>query len=70
MCRRPAKIGEHTVAQILADHAAIIFNDAGYGVLIAFEEISHILGVEAHGQCRRSNQIDEHHRQLPMLATR
>src|SRR6516225_273279 len=64
---RIAEIDEHTVAHILGDKAAKAGDDVGDAAMVGADDLAQILGIEARRQRRRTDQIAEHHRQLPPL---
>jgi len=62
---RVAEINEHPVAHILGDKTAKAGDGVGDTAMIGADDLAQILGIEAGGQRRRTDQIAEHHRQLP-----
>jgi len=66
---RIAEIDQHPVAHEFSDKAVIARDDAGNGVLIGADLFTQFLGVEPHRQGRRTDEITEHHRQLPPLGS-
>ena len=64
------EIGEHAVAQELADVPAEARYLAGGGVLVGAEDIAHLLGVEARGKPGRADEVAEQDGELPALRLR
>jgi len=62
-----AEIDEHAVAHILGDKTAKARDGVGDTAMVGADDLAQILGIEAGGQRRRTDQIAEHHRQLPPL---
>ena len=65
--QRIAEIGEHPVAPVLRDEPAGLSNEIGAAAVIRADDLAQILGIEPRRECRRADQIAEHHRQLPAL---
>ena len=66
----PAEIGQHAVAHELGDVALEPGDLGSHGGLIGMDDLAQLLLVEAHGQRRRANEIDEHDGELPALGLR
>ncbi len=64
---RIAEIGQHAVAHELGDEALEACYHPGAGVLIRAQHLAHVLRIDPRRERGRSDQIDEHHRQLPPL---
>jgi hypothetical protein len=62
-----AEIDQHAIAHILGDKAAKASDGVGDAAMVGADDLAQILGVEAGGQRRRTNQIAEHHGQLAPL---
>ena len=67
---RIAEIGEHPVAHVFGDKPAGAFDDRGDAAVIGADHRAQVLGIEPRRQCRRADQVAEHHRQLPPLGRR
>jgi hypothetical protein len=67
MGMRIAEIDQHAVAHILGDKAAGPADRVGNAAVISADHLAQILGIEAHRQRCRADQIAEHDRQLPSL---
>ncbi len=64
MRRRPAEVGEQTVAEVLCDVAAVA-RDHGLGrTLIAAEHLAPVLGIEPHRDLGGAHEVAEEHREL------
>jgi hypothetical protein len=63
----PAEIGEHTIAHELRDVPLEARDLARHRVLVGVQHVPHLLGIKPGRECRRSDEVDEHHRQLPAL---
>ncbi len=62
---RIAEIGEHPVAHVLGDKPAAAADHLGNAAVIGADHRPQILRVEPRRQCRRADQVAEHHRQMP-----
>ena len=62
---RPAEIGEHPVPHEFGDVTVEARDFACYRVLEGAKQLPHLLRVEPAGERRRSDEIDEHHCELP-----
>jgi hypothetical protein len=62
-----AEIDQHAIAHIFGDKTAKAGGSVGNTAMIGADDLAQILGIEARGQRRRTNQIAEHHGQLPPL---
>ena len=60
-----AEIGQHPVAHVLGDEPAGLGDEIGAASVIGADDLAQILGIEPRRECRRADQIAEHHRQLP-----
>jgi hypothetical protein len=65
-----AEINEHAVAHVLGDKAGEAGDRVGDAAVVGADDLAQILGIKAGRQRRRTNQIAEHHRQLPPLGLR
>jgi hypothetical protein len=63
-----AEIDQHAVAHIFGDKTAKAAHGVGDAAVVGADDVTQILGIEAGGQRRRTNQVAEHHRQLPPLS--
>jgi hypothetical protein len=57
---RPAEIAQHAVAHELGDEPLEPADHAGDGVLIAGDDVAHVLGINARRHLGRADKIDEH----------
>ena len=64
---RIAKIDEHTVAHIFRHEPAEAAHRLGDALLIGRNDFAQVLRVHAGGECRRADQVGEHHRDLAPL---
>jgi hypothetical protein len=62
-----AEINQHAIAHIFGDKAAKAADGVGDAAMVGTDDLAQILGIEARGQRRRTNQIAEHHSQLAPL---
>ena len=62
-----AEINEHAVAHVFGDKTAKAADGVGDAAVVGADDLAQILGIEARRQRRRTDQIAEHHRQLPPL---
>ncbi len=67
---RPAEIGKHPVTQELRDVTPVARHRPSHRVLVTPHHIAQVLGIEFPRQLGRSDQIAEHHRDLPALCIR
>src|SRR6516162_3504895 len=65
-----AKIDKHAVAQILPHEAAETSHGFSDAFLIGRDEFSQVFRIHPSGECGRTNEVREHHRDdLPALAS-
>ena len=64
---RIAEIGQHPVAHILGDEAAVAFDQICAATMIAANDLTHVLGIEPRRQRRRADEVAEHDRELAPL---
>ena len=64
-----AEINQHAVAHILGDKTAKAGDGVGDAAMVGADDLAQILGIEARRQRRRTDQVAEHHRQLPPLGS-
>ena len=64
---RIAEINQHAVAHVFGDEAAEAAHGLGDAFLIGRNDLAQVLRVHAGGQCRRADQVREHHRDLASL---
>jgi len=62
-----AKIDQHAVAHVFRDEATEAAHVLGDAFLIRGDELSQVFWVHAGGECRRIDQVGEHHRDLAAL---
>jgi len=62
---RIAEINENAVAHVPGDEAIEPGDDFANGVVICADDLTQILGIEPSRELGRTDQIAEHHRQLP-----
>ena len=62
--QRIAEIGQHPVAHVLGDEPTGLGDQIGAAAVIRADDLAQILGIEPRRECRRADQIAEHHRQL------
>jgi hypothetical protein len=65
MGSRVAEIGEHAVAHVFRDKPVGAPDDIGNSAVVGSNDLAQILGVEPSRELGRTDQIAEHHRQLP-----
>ena len=61
---RIAEVGEHAVAHVFGDEAAVGRDEAGAAFVIGREDFSHVLGIEPRGKRGRADEIDKHHGEM------
>src|SRR5688500_4363165 len=66
----PAEICQHAIAHEVGNVAPEAGNLTNTAVLVASDDLTHLLRVEAGRQRGRADEITEHHCQLPTLSTR
>ena len=59
---RIAEIGEHAVAHIFGDEAAVARDRRRAAFLIGGDDLAHVLGIEPRRQRGRADKVAEHHR--------
>ncbi len=64
---RIAEVGEHAVAHVFGDEAAVGGDEAGAACVIGCEDVSHVLGIEPRGKHGRADEIDNHHGEMTAL---
>ena len=64
---RIAEIGEHAVAHVFGDEAAVGCDQRRAAFVIGPDDRPHVLGIEPRRHRGRADEIAEHHRQLPAL---
>ena len=67
---RVAEIDEDAVAHVLRNKAVVAPDRRAAPVLIRGDDIAQIFGIHPGGECRRSDEVAEHHRQLAALGVR
>src|SRR5262245_4603265 len=66
---RIAKINQHAVAEILRDKTIVAAHDLGDALMIGCNDLAQVFRVHKRRKCRRTNQVREHHRDLPPLGS-
>ena len=64
---RIAEIDEHPVAHVLRHEPAEALHGLGDALLIGRNDLAQVLRVHARRECRRTDQVREHHRDLAAL---
>src|SRR5215469_4243803 len=64
-----AKVGKHAVAQILRYEAAETAHGVSDAFMIGRYDLSQVFRVHPSRECGRTNEIREHHRNLPTLGS-
>jgi hypothetical protein len=64
---RIAEIDQHAIAHIFGDKAVEAADRLGDCAVIGADQLPQILRVETRRECRRADEIAEHHRQLAPL---
>ena len=64
---RIAEVGEHAVAHVFGDEAAVGRDEASAACVIGCEDLPHVLGVEPRGKRGRADEIDNHHSEMTAL---
>ena len=64
---RIAEVHEHAVAHVLRDEPAEAAHGLGDALLIGRNDLAQVLRVHAGGECRRTDEVREHHRDLAAL---
>jgi hypothetical protein len=67
---RISEIDQNSVAHVTRDKAAKPFDRLGDATMIGAKNPAQILGIVAHRQGRRADEIAKHHGQLPALSGR
>jgi hypothetical protein len=67
---RKAEISEHAVAHVFGDETVEAANRLRDTAVIGADHLAQLFGIEPRRQCRRADQIAEHHRQLSALGRR
>ncbi len=60
-----AEINEQAVTQVLCDVAAKVLNDICRAFLISAHDVTQVFGIEFAGEVGGTDEIAEHHGQLP-----
>ena len=63
------EIHQHAVAHVFSHKSAKATHGLGNALLISRNDLAQILGVHSRGECRRSDEVREHHRDLPALGS-
>src|SRR5277367_4125112 len=64
---RIAEIGEHAVAHIFGDEAALALDAICAAAMIGGDDRPHVLGIEQRRQRRRADEVAKHNRELAAL---
>ena len=65
MRSRIAEVDQHPVAHIFGDKAVEAADRIGDGVVVGADQLAQILRVKSRRERGRTDEIAEHHRQLP-----
>ena len=68
MGHRKAEVGEDPVALVVGDEAVVGGDRGDAARLVAEHHLAQVFGVEATGEGRRPDEVDEHHREVASLA--
>ena len=60
MCVRITEIHHDAVAAVMGDETVVTLHHAGAASPIGRDDVTHILGVDPLGQCRRAHHVTEH----------
>ena len=66
---RIAEIDQHAVAHVLRHEAAEALHSLGDALLIGGNDLAQVLRVHARRECRRTDEVREHHRDLAALGS-
>ena len=64
---RIAEIGEHAVAHVFGDEAAVALDQLRAAAMIGADDLAHVLGIEPRRHRGRADEIAEHHGELAAL---
>jgi hypothetical protein len=64
---RITEIGEHAVAHIFGDEAAVALDRRRAAAMIAPDDLAHVLGIEPRRKRRRTDEVAEHHSEMTAL---
>ena len=64
---RVAEIHQHAIAHVLRHEPAEAAHGLGDAFLIGRNDLAQVLRVHARGECRRTDEVGEHHRDLAAL---
>ena len=62
-----AEIGEHAVAHVFGDEAAVALDQRRAAAMIGADDLAHILGIEPRRHRGRADEVAEHHGELTAL---
>jgi carbonic anhydrase/acetyltransferase-like protein (isoleucine patch superfamily) len=60
-----AEIDQHPIAHVLGDKAVEAADRIGHGAVVVADQLPEILRIKTRRECRRADEVAEHHRQLP-----
>ena len=66
---RIAEVHEHAVAHVLRHEPAEALHSLGDALLIGGNDLAQVLRVHARRECRRADEVREHHRDLAALGS-
>ena len=66
---RITEVDQHTVAHVLRDEPAEALHGLGDALLVGGNDLAQVLGVHARRECRRTDEVREHHRDLAALGS-
>ena len=64
---RVAEVDEHAVAHVFRHEPAEALHGLGDALLIGGNDLAQVFRVHARRECRRTDQVREHHRDLAAL---
>ena len=64
-----AEVDQDSIADIARDIAVVALDRPGRSLLVGHDQVTQILGIEAHGQADRIDKVAEHERELPPLGS-
>jgi hypothetical protein len=66
-CPRIAEIGKDAVAHVPRNESACFLDLLGTAAVVLADDVPEVLRVEPRRECRRSDKVSEHHRELTLL---
>jgi hypothetical protein len=64
---RVAEIGKHAIAHVSSDETPMLDDHLGAMPMIGTDDVPKILRIKPRRECRRSDEVAEHHRELATL---